>query len=201
MLSKAEQTRQRIIETVAPLFNQYGYAATSMADITKAVGMTKGAIYGNFENKEALAIAAFNYNIRKVMHHMQRDMNQYSSPLKRVHASLDYFARYGNYIAEAGGCPIVNVGIDANNNNERLLQRVQDVINKLQKGMCKELQAAIDAGELSDTLPIQPTARYFYTTIQGAVFMTMTMKQDDYLSQAVQFLKQYLHPYEQPTTA
>ena len=48
MLTKAEQTTQFIIEKVAPLFNQKGYAATSMSDITRVTGLTKGAIYGDY---------------------------------------------------------------------------------------------------------------------------------------------------------
>lgn len=197
MSTKAEQTRQHIIETVAPLFNRYGYAATSMADITKAVGMTKGAVYGNFENKEALAVAAFNHNIRRFSKTLVTAMDHHQDPLKRVYAMLDYFADYGNHIEFSGGCPIVNVGIDANNNNEALLQRVQDVIHKLQQGIANELQACVDKGMLTSTLPIPATAQYIYTSIQGAIFMTMTMQNDQYLAPTTQFLKQYLKPYEQ----
>lgn len=196
MTTKAEQTRQHIIETVAPLFNRYGYAATSMADITKAVGMTKGAVYGNFENKEALAIAAFNHNIWRFSKSLLATMNQHEIPLRRVHAMLDYFAGYGSHIEAVGGCPIVNVGIDANNNNEKLLQRVQDVIHKLQQGIAKELQACVDQGTIDPQLPIQSTAQYIYTSIQGAIFMTMTMGQSNYLVQTTQFLREYLQPFE-----
>ena len=60
MPSKAQRTAQFIIEKAAPLFNTRGYAGTSMNDITRATGLTKGAIYGNFDNKEEIAIAAFN---------------------------------------------------------------------------------------------------------------------------------------------
>ena len=61
MITKAEKTAAFIIETVAPIFNKNGYAATSISDITNATGLTKGAIYGNFTNKEDLAIKCFNY--------------------------------------------------------------------------------------------------------------------------------------------
>ena len=62
MTTKAERTTAFIIETVAPIFNKHGYIGTSMSDLTEATGLTKGALYGNFENKEALALAAFEYN-------------------------------------------------------------------------------------------------------------------------------------------
>ena len=66
MHSKAERTSQYILETVEPVFNRLGYASTSMAEITKVTGLTKGAVYGNFENKEELALSAFDYNIKRI---------------------------------------------------------------------------------------------------------------------------------------
>jgi len=51
MNTKAEQTRQLIVEKTAPIFNVKGYAGTSVSDMTKATGLTKGSVYGNFANK------------------------------------------------------------------------------------------------------------------------------------------------------
>lgn len=50
-MSKAERTKQFIIEKTAPIFNAKGYMGTSMNDIMNATGLTKGSIYGNFETK------------------------------------------------------------------------------------------------------------------------------------------------------
>ncbi len=53
-LSKSEKTKAFIIEKAAPVFNTKGYAGTSLSDLTAATGLTKGAIYGHFENKDAV---------------------------------------------------------------------------------------------------------------------------------------------------
>ena len=66
-MSKAERTRQFIIEKTAPIFNEKGYAGTSINDLTEATGLTKGSIYGNFENKDEVALAAFDYNFERVI--------------------------------------------------------------------------------------------------------------------------------------
>jgi AcrR family transcriptional regulator len=44
------------------LFNTKGYNSTSLSDITQATGLTKGSIYGNFENKDQVAIEVYKYN-------------------------------------------------------------------------------------------------------------------------------------------
>ena len=59
-MSKAEKTKQHIIEKTATLFNTKGYISTSLSDITQVTGLTKGSIYGNFENKDEVAIEAIN---------------------------------------------------------------------------------------------------------------------------------------------
>jgi AcrR family transcriptional regulator len=54
---QSEQTRQQIIQVAAELFTCKGYSGTSISDIAQAVGLTKGALYHHFENKDALFLA------------------------------------------------------------------------------------------------------------------------------------------------
>jgi TetR/AcrR family transcriptional repressor of nem operon len=61
-MSKAEKTKQFIIEKTATLFNTKGYTSTSLSDITAVTGLTKGSIYGNFENKDDVALQAYKHN-------------------------------------------------------------------------------------------------------------------------------------------
>jgi TetR/AcrR family transcriptional repressor of nem operon len=60
-MTKAERTRQFIIEKAAPIFNQKGVAGTSMSDIMEATKLAKGGLYGNFESKEEICVEAYKY--------------------------------------------------------------------------------------------------------------------------------------------
>ena len=71
MLSKSERTKKFIIEKTAPVFNEKGYAGTSMNDLMMVTGLTKGSIYGNFQNKDEVALAAFDYNFGKVLSYIK----------------------------------------------------------------------------------------------------------------------------------
>jgi AcrR family transcriptional regulator len=51
---QGKDTRTRIIRQAISLFSQKGYHATSVEDIAKAAGITKGAFYWHFESKEGL---------------------------------------------------------------------------------------------------------------------------------------------------
>lgn len=57
--ARARRTRTRILEIAAAAFAQGGYEGTSLNDIVRASGFTKGAFYFHFDSKEKLALATF----------------------------------------------------------------------------------------------------------------------------------------------
>jgi len=50
-------TKEFIVDQAYGLFMNKSYEAVSISDISKAIGMTKGALYHHFESKEALFMA------------------------------------------------------------------------------------------------------------------------------------------------
>ena len=185
MLTKSEKTTKFIIETVAPIFNKKGYAATSMSDITNATELTKGAIYGNFKNKEEIAIAAFNKNVNDLLKRIAAHQEQSKSPLQKLYLITDFYRNYYRYSQELGGCPILNIGVDANNQDNSLLEEVRFVINKTQNNIAKMVNWGKDIGEIKQDVNASLFAKQLYSHIQGAIFMTYTMDDDNYLAAAM----------------
>jgi AcrR family transcriptional regulator len=54
---RALRTRQQILEAAAQAFAERGYPAVTILDVAELAGLTKGAVYFHFANKEALATA------------------------------------------------------------------------------------------------------------------------------------------------
>jgi AcrR family transcriptional regulator len=97
-MGKAERTKQFIIEKTATLFNTKGIAATSLQDMTEATGLTKGSIYGNFKNKDEVALEVFRYNFKKVTNLVAEEMAR-NQPLEVrffvTHESILYLMTLG----------------------------------------------------------------------------------------------------------
>lgn len=55
--ARYEGRRQEVIAAAAKLFAENGYAATSIADLTKATGLAAGGLYHYIGSKEALLVA------------------------------------------------------------------------------------------------------------------------------------------------
>lgn len=51
---RSEQRRQQILDAAADCFQRRGFHSTSMAEVSKAAGMSVGHIYHYFENKDAV---------------------------------------------------------------------------------------------------------------------------------------------------
>ncbi|WP_254785732.1 TetR/AcrR family transcriptional regulator [Zhouia amylolytica] len=188
--TKSGKTTAFIIETVAPIFNKHGYAATSMHKITSATGLTKGAIYGNFSDKEELAYEAFRYNIKKVLGLISEHINVTNSPIKKLLLLIEFYKKYYELSKNLGGCPILNIGVDANNQNERLLKKVKDTISKMEFSIMEMVAEGMEKGELKPDLNPGNCAKQIFSTIEGAIFMTSTMNDPKYLDVATNSLRE-----------
>jgi AcrR family transcriptional regulator len=54
---KRDRTRTKLLEAARSLIREQGYENTKLEDIAERAGMTTGAIYGNFKNREELFIS------------------------------------------------------------------------------------------------------------------------------------------------
>lgn len=172
-LSKADRTRQYIIETTAGIFNTKGYAGTSMSDITEATGLTKGSIYGNFGNKEEVALAVFDYNHGKVSNVIQQRIQA----AKTYHDKLMVYAQiYDQYTRSTyfptGGCPILNTAVEADDTNSLLKDRAAKAIQRWKRNVQDLIQGGIDAGEFKEGLDVQRLALSIIAMIEGGIMIS-----------------------------
>ena len=55
--NKRERTRARLVDAAAAVIGEQGWDRTSLDEVARRAGMTRGAIYGNFANREELFLA------------------------------------------------------------------------------------------------------------------------------------------------
>ena len=188
MPTKAERTTAYIIETVAPIFNRHGYVGTSMNDLTEATGLTKGALYGNFENKESLALAAFQYNSTLLLNAIDEKLHIEGTALQKLFSLTDFYRQYDVFTASMGGCPVLNVGVDANNNNAPLKSAANETLRTIEGKIALVLENGVKNNEIK--LPVTPLqfAKQLYTMIQGAIAMATITSDRKYLINTIAYL-------------
>ncbi|WP_343658670.1 TetR/AcrR family transcriptional regulator [Chryseobacterium sp.] len=159
-MTKGEETRQFIIEKAAPIFNTKGIAATSMSDIMEATQLSKGSMYVHFENKEVLACAAVEHNMKMLNDKLQKHLSRFKTAKEQLFAYIDFFSD-PNHPPVVGGCPLLNFGTEADDTNPIVKERVNRGIRQgeellsgiIEKGIVnKEFRADWNASDFATVL-------------------------------------------------
>ncbi|MGE6355128.1 TetR/AcrR family transcriptional regulator [Flavobacterium sp. NPDC079362] len=172
-MSKAEKTKQFIIEKTAPLFNMKGYSGTSMSDITTATGLTKGSIYGNFENKDEVAIAAFKFNVKKLQDTFAREIEKQTTFKDKLLVYPRLYSDYSDLRLTQGGCPIINTATEADDTHPVLRKKVENTILAWKNKLVYFIEQGIIAGEFkAKEIDPEKTALTIIAIIEGAVMIS-----------------------------
>jgi len=186
---RSEATRQFIIETTANIFNTKGYAGTSMSDLTEATKLTKGAIYGNFKNKEEVALAVFDHIIA------ERDaiINQWMAEAKTNREKLLVLTRLfhssENHVMPKGGCPLLNAGTEADDTFEPLRQRVAEELLDWRKNLIVIIRNGVDSGEFKRDLDVNKMAVAIMSLIEGGILLARTTRNPAHLDTSLDTVK------------
>ena len=189
MAKKAERTTAYIIETVAPIFNKFGYVGTSLSDLTEATGLTKGAIYGNFENKEALALSAFELNQKKLLAEIDARLNVEGKAMDKAFSLIRFYKQYDVFTLPLGGCPILNVGVDAQHINPLLAAAVKETVKEIEGKIALVLENGVNSNEIRLSVPPLQFAKQLFTMLQGSVAMTSMTRDRKYLINTATYLE------------
>lgn len=169
MLSKADRTRQFIIEKTAPIFNAKGYAGTSLNDIIDATGLTKGSIYGNFENKDEVAIAAFDYNFGNVANLIKSRVEQKNSMIDKLLVYPDTYRNFLQIKFLKAGCPLLNTSVDADDTHPKLKERAIIALKLWRTSVERLINHGIEIKEIKPNTNATSFAIILMSLIEGAI--------------------------------
>ena len=180
-MSKAQKTREFIIEQSASIFNSKGYAGTSLNDLIRATGLTKGAIYGNFENKDEVALAVYKYNIETMNRRLDDAFCEMQTAADKITAFVTFYRNNWKKLFEKGGCPVLNAAVEADDNLPFLKAAVQNSI----KAWAKKIKCILDegqkSGEFRKNLSTEDYAYTIITLIEGGVMLSKIMNDQRFL--------------------
>ncbi len=180
-MSKAEKTKAFIIEQSAQLFNKKGYADTSLSDIQEVTGLTKGSIYGNFIDKNELAVEVYLYNVDTMRQRLRAAMAPHSLFAGKIKAITSYYKENWDKINERGGCPILNAATDADDNNDFLRIHVRESIQSWTKGLTSIITAGKESGEFKPEIDANEYAYLIFSIIEGGILLSKIMNNPKHL--------------------
>ncbi len=170
-MTKADDTKRYIIEKAAPIFNMHGYEGTSMSQLTQAIGMTKGAIYGNFRNKDEIAREAFEYNFSAVRDRISAVVRTRKHACDKLIAFATFYIDNYHRLAETGGCPLLNAAVDTDNTDLPIRSSVRQAIETWLDSVIQIVDEGMKKGEIREDVDSEEFASLFVSSIEGGIML------------------------------
>ncbi|MPT34113.1 MAG: TetR/AcrR family transcriptional regulator [Flavobacterium sp.] len=170
-MGKAEKTKQFIIEKTAPIFNSRGFWGTSLQDLTSATGLTKGSIYGNFKNKDEVALAVLEHNLNKVSSLVIRAIAEKKSYRDKLLCYPDLYEDFAKHDFPAGGCPILNTAIEADDTHPALKETAKKALLYWKDSLTYLINKGKEKGEFKPETDAEENALAIIALIEGSRMM------------------------------
>lgn len=191
-MSKGEETKAKILQQAAELFNQQGYAGSSISDIMRVTGLQKGGIYNHFQSKDELALQAFDFAIASVSQHTRAALRSKHHAIERLQAIIGVFSSFVDNPPIKGGCPLLNTAIESDDTHPALRERAQQGMNSWRKLICLVIEKGIARGEIRAGVDADEVATIIIATLEGAMMMSKLYGDSIYMQRIINHLNQYI---------
>jgi TetR/AcrR family transcriptional repressor of nem operon len=189
-MTKGEETRQRIVEKAAALFNQRGFSGFSMSALMEATGLEKGGIYRHFDSKEQLAAEAFEYAWQAALGTRMRDLESISNSIEWLRQFITNFVQRRSTVP--GGCPLFNTAVDADDGNPVLRQLALRALRGWRDDLVRVVKGGIECREIKRETNPKELADIIISSLEGALMMSRLEGDKEAMLITQSFLNSYL---------
>ena len=134
-------------------------------------------------------LSAFEYSSKILLKTIDEVLAKPGTALDKIYSLTDFYKKYDIFTLDMGGCPILNVGVDAQHNNKLLAAATKETIKEIEGKIALTLENGVNSQEIK--LPVTPLqfAKQLFTMIQGAITMASLTKDRKYLLNTIAYLE------------
>ena len=186
-------TRKTLLQAALKQFHQKGFNAGGLDDILQGTGLTKGALYHHFPNKQALGYAI----VDELFVPMVNDW--WLTPLKDA---TDPITKLSELLAQAGdmlleediqfGCPMNNLTLEMSPTDEGFRRRLQHVYHMWYQGLADALEKGKQYNTVRKDVDTMNVAIFFVGALSGCRGLAKNANSRDLLKSAGLVLIDYL---------
>lgn len=191
-MNKAARTRQHILERTAAVFNRKGFSGTSLNDLTRATGLTKGALYGHFRSKEDLALQAFRHAMQLVRSGVRDRLADKRSNKERLLGMLEFYAAYVLQPPLPGGCPLLNTAVQADDDVTFMRRALRKELDATVSFIQRLLDEGVASGEFKPIPDTRALAFVFFCSVEGAVMYARAVRSKEPMTYVSTYCRQII---------
>jgi len=162
---RGAHSRRELTAIAIDCFSRHGYQATSVDRIAKMAGVTKGAIYYHFRDKEALLAAAVSERVEAFEQRVQRACEGASCPdaLRRIAAVCIEHAESNDHPRFA-----ITLMVESIDNNEEISEQFRGMMRRFRAFLRNLIQQGQSSGEIRADADATAAAAAYTSNILGA---------------------------------
>lgn len=183
--------RQKLLAAAITLIRRNGYAATSVDDLCKAAGVTKGAFFHHFASKERLAVAAAGHftDVAAVWFE-QAPFLRLNDPVDRILGYVDFrLDRISGDLSQSS-CLLGTLVQEAYESSPDIREACFEGISRQAGGLKPDFEAAI--AEYGLKLDAGSLAMHTQAVLQGAFIIAKAAGGTTPAIESLKHLKRYL---------
>jgi TetR/AcrR family transcriptional repressor of nem operon len=186
-------TKERLLDAVQQLMLSKGYAATSVDDICRDAGVTKGGFFHHFPSKESAAQAALErfYAATGGMI-LAAPLPGVTDPLQRLNCRLDILMQVARDPAIPKRCLIGTLTQEVGETHPEILTVCHDLFSRWLLGLEHELAAAKAQRAPDASWSPRSLAQHLLATIQGSLLLAKSGEDESILEQNLLHYRAYL---------
>jgi TetR/AcrR family transcriptional regulator, transcriptional repressor for nem operon len=166
---------RRLTEAGYALFQQAGYNATGIAQITELAGVPKGSFYNHFDSKEAFAAAILRHYADRVetawseaLATVPHAPQQPATPLATIAHIFQSFASH-HARAQCQGCLVGNFAGEMVRASPLCAQVIDDILSTWRQRLAALIALAQGAGQARTDLDALSLSTLFWDAWEGAL--------------------------------
>lgn len=168
-LSK-EKRRAMTVEAVVELAGEQNPSEITTAAIANRMGLTQGALFRHFPNKDAILQAVMEWVAERLMSRIEKAVDAKSSPLGALESM---FMAHVDFITEHPGIPRMLFSELQRSEETAPKQMAQTLTLRYKERLNHLFEQGKNCGELDEKLDGEAAATLFIGSIQGLVMQSL----------------------------
>lgn len=166
----AGERRAITVETVVELAAEQNPSDITTAAIAKRMGLTQGALFRHFPNKDAILRAVMEWVAERLLSRVDKAIGSVDSPGAALEAM---FMAHAGFVVEHPGVPRMLFGELQHAGETAPKRMVQTLIGRYGERVRKLIEAGKATGEFDPMLDTEAAVSLFVGTIQGLVMQSL----------------------------
>jgi len=186
-------TRDRILAQMFLDVRKNGFQGLRADKVIAELGITKGALYHYFPNKQAIGAAVIEEIIRPRYLHFYQELDRWEGhPIDKLQEHLYFLANIATNEEASLGCALNNLVQEMSPLDEDFRLRLRSIIDAILQSTANALRRGQAAGQVRPDISADNVAQFIFASTEGSYVASKVCKEANPFHRSLDILSAFL---------